>query len=276
MKPETTLKTLSIVALAAALVACGSPVASTPATSGTGVASAAPAEAPPLPEEATAPAAPIRTPPAATAAPARSAPATAPAPRPAAEARPAAEFRTPPPQPEPVTMVIPAGTQLDVSFLDSVSSAESQPGDPVRVRVMSDILQDGIAVVPAGSVVVGSVTEAVPLKKIGGKARVGVAFTTLELTSGRTASIHTAFSQEGKSETKKDAATIGGATAGGALLGRMIENDDKTKGTVIGAVVGAAAGTAIAAKTHGEEVVITSGTRVSLQLLESATVTIIP
>jgi len=273
MNPETTLKALSVVALAAALVACGSPVGSTPATSDTGAPSAVPSEPAPLAEATPEPAAPARTP-AATPAPPRSAPATAQAPRPAPEARPAAAPRTP--QPEPVTMVIPAGTQLDVSFLDSVSSAESQPGDPVRVRVMSDIFQDGVAVVPAGSVVVGSVTEAVPLKKIGGKARVGVAFTTLELTSGRTASINTTFSQEGKSETKKDAATIGGATAGGALLGRMIEDDDKTKGTLIGAVVGAAAGTAIAAKTDGQEVVITSGTRVSLQLLESATVTIIP
>jgi len=275
MNPETTLKALSIVALAAALVACGSPVAPTPATSDTETTYAAPAEAEPLPEETPEPVAPARTP-APAPAPPRSAPATPPAPRPAPEARPAEQPRTPPPQPQPVTLVIPAGTQLDVSFLDSVSSAESQPGDPVRVRVMSDILQEGIAVVPAGSVVVGSVTEAVPLKKIGGRARVGVAFTRLELTSGRTASIHTTFSQEGKSETKKDAATIGGATAGGALLGRMIEDDDKSKGTLIGAVVGAAAGTAIAAKTDGEEIVITSGTRVSLQLLESATVTVTP
>jgi hypothetical protein len=250
MKHEPTLRTLSIIALAAAVIACGSPVAQAPATTDTDEGYA---------DEGYA------------------AEAENPAPQAAQEpARPAAEPRTSTPRPQPVTMVVPSGTQLDVSFLDSVSSAESQPGDPVRLRVMTDIRQDGVAVVPAGSVVVGSVTEAVPLKKIGGRARVGVEFTKLELTSGRTASIHTSFAQEGKSETKKDAATIGGATAGGALLGRMIEDDDKSKGTLIGAVVGAAAGTAIAAKTHGEEVVIVSGTRVSIALLEPATVTVIP
>jgi hypothetical protein len=175
-----------------------------------------------------------------------------------------------------VTLVIPAGTTLDVAFIDAVSSAESQIGDPVRVRVVSDIMQDDIAVIPAGSVVSGTVIEAKSLKKIGGRARVDVEFTTLELTSGRTAAIHTTFSERGKSETKKDAATIGGATAGGALLGRMIKDDDKSKGTLIGALVGAAAGTAIAAKTDGEEVLITAGTRIKLELLEQATVTIIP
>jgi hypothetical protein len=176
-----------------------------------------------------------------------------------------------------VTVTLPAGTVIDVAFVDSVASNESQVGDPVRVRVLGDIVQDGVAVIPAGSVVAGTVTEAVPLKKkIGGKARVGVEFTTLELPSGRTAAVHTTFAETGKSETKKDAATIGGATAGGAILGRMIEDDDKTKGTLIGAVVGAAAGTAIAAKTQGEEIVILSGTEVSLQLEQPAHVTIIP
>lgn len=264
MSPLAILRTLSLAGLVAALVACGTP-ASVPPLPET-------AEAAPAPVEA---AAPVETP-RAPAAPTTTGTVPAPAPAPPTQARPSAAPVAPVPPPEPVTVVVPAGTKIDVAFLDSVSSAESQPGDPVRVRVMSDIMQDDIAAIPAGSVVAGTVTEAKSLKKIGGKARVGLEFTTLELTSGRRASIRTTFALAGKSETKKDAATIGGATAGGALLGRMIEKDDKSKGTLIGAVVGAAAGTAIAAKTEGEEVVITSGTQVSLELLEPATISIIP
>jgi hypothetical protein len=183
----------------------------------------------------------------------------------------------PPPPPEPVTVTVPAGTTVDVAFLDSVASNESRVGDPVRVRVISDIMHDGVAAIPAGSVLAGTVTEAKALdKKIGGRARIGLEFNTLELTSGRTAAIHTTFSEAGKSETKKDAATIGGATAGGALLGRIIDKENKDNGTLIGAVVGAAAGTAIAAKTEGQEIVITSGTEVSLQLDQPAHITITP
>jgi hypothetical protein len=176
-----------------------------------------------------------------------------------------------------VTVTVPAGTSVDVEFLDSVASNESKVGDPVRVRVINDIMHDGVAAIPAGSVLAGTVTEAKGLdKKIGGRARLGLEFTTLELTSGRTAAIHTTFSEQGKSETKKDAATIGGATAGGALLGRIIDKENKDNGTLIGAVVGAAAGTAIAAKTEGKEVVITSGTAVSLQLDQPAHIIITP
>jgi hypothetical protein len=263
MSPQSVIRTLAVVVAAAAIVGCGTAAPPAPAAGDSdSVAVAAPAPA--TEPEVMQPARPVAVP--------------APAPEPRRQARPAPQppVPAPPPPPEPVTVVIPAGTVLDVAFIDSVSSVESQPGDPVRVRVVSDIIQNDIAAIPAGSVVSGTVTEAKSLKKIGGRALVGVEFTTLELTSGRTAAIHTTFSERGKSETKKDAATIGGATAGGALLGRIIKDDDKSKGTLIGAVVGAAAGTAIAAKTEGEEVLITSGTRVNLELLEQATVTIIP
>lgn len=135
---------------------------------------------------------------------------------------------------------------------------------------------DGIAVIPAGSVVVGSVTEAVPLKKIGGQAKLALEFNKLELTSGRSAPIDASFAEQGKSETGKDAATIGGAAAGGALLGRILSKNDKTKGTVLGAIVGAAAGTAVASKTKGQEVEIPAGTVITLKLDQAAQITVIP
>ncbi len=125
--------------------------------------------------------------------------------------------------------------------------------------------------------VLGTVTEAQALnKKIGGKAKLGLEFSKLELTSGRSAVLSAAYAEEGKSETKKDAATIGGAAAGGALLGRMIKDDDKSKGALIGAVVGAAAGTAVAAKTEGQEILIPAGTEITIQLVAPVQITVRP
>ncbi len=188
---------------------------------------------------------------------------------------PVAATEPPPPAP-PIIKTVPAGTPIEVAFLDGVSSKSSQAGDSFRARVSKDVVQDGIVVIPAGSVVVGSVTEAVPLKKIGGQAKLALEFTKLELTSGRTAPISASFSEAGKSETGKDAATIGGATAGGAVLGRMLSKGDRNKGTVLGAIVGAAAGTAIAAKTKGEEVEIPAGTAITLKLQDAAQITVRP
>jgi hypothetical protein len=190
---------------------------------------------------------------------------------------PAAIQAEPEPEPEPVIVTLPAGTVLNVAFQDGVASNTSMVGDSFRARVISDVAHDGAVVVPAGSVVVGTVTEAVPLKKkIGGRAKLALEFTSLELTSGRTATIAASFAEAGKSETKKDAATIGGAAAGGALLGRLLKDKKKDKGTLIGAVVGAAAGTAIAAKTEGEEVEIPAGTEISLALTDVAHIPMTP
>lgn len=220
------------------------------------------------PEQAPAPA-PAKSPAASYSAPAPASPAP---PSSRAEAAPAP---TPAP-PEPVIKTVPAGTVIAITFLDGLSSKTNVAGDTFQARVTDDVVIDGIPVIPAGSVVVGTVTEAVSLKKIGGRAKLALDFDRLELPSGRTALISAAFAQEGKSETKKDAATIGGAAAGGALLGRLIKKDDKDKGTLIGAVVGAAAGTAIAAKTEGEEVEIPVGVVLDIALNESTQVTVEP
>lgn len=206
---------------------------------------------------------------------ARPAPRRARAEEPTEEEAAGAESPPPAPRPQPQIRTVAAGTRLPVEFLDGVSSRSSQPGDSFRARVTGDIAaDDGVVVIPAGSIVKGTVTEAVSLKKIGGTARLALEFDRLELPSGEAVPIAAAFSQTGKSETAKDAGTIAGATAGGALLGRLLSKKDKDKGTVIGAVVGGAAGTAIAAKTKGEEVEIPAGTALDIELSEPAKITV--
>jgi hypothetical protein len=197
-------------------------------------------------------------------------PAPSPAPAPAATAAPPAVQ----PAPEPVVKTVPAGTILEVAFLDALSSRANLEGDPFRARVTEDVSVDGMVVIPAGSMIRGTVVEAVSLKKIGGTAKLALDFSRLELPTGEVVPIDAVFAEAGKSETKRDAATIGGAAAGGALLGRLLSKSDKTKGTVLGAVVGAAAGTAIAAKTEGEEVELPAGTEIAIQLTTPSQVTV--
>ncbi|HEX6898953.1 MAG TPA: hypothetical protein VF789_04535 [Thermoanaerobaculia bacterium] len=201
----------------------------------------------------------------------RAEPAAAPREEPVREAEPEPE-----PEPEPeaerapslVTYAtVPAGTQLDVEFTETVASNTSREGDTFRVRVANDIREEGHVVIPTGSEILGQVTEAAPIQqKIGGRARLALAFTDLVLPSGTRVPIEASFVQQGRSETGRDAATIGGAAAGGAILGRVLKKSDRTKGGVIGAVVGAAAGAVIASRTPGQEVVFSEGTVVSLRL----------
>jgi len=197
-------------------------------------------------------------------------PAPVPAPEPAVEepaSAPEPEPAEPPvEQPRTIDVTLPAGTPLDVEFTDRLASNTSAAGDTFRVRVANDVIEDGVVAIPRGSEIVGVVTEAVPLPRVGGQAKLSLKFTDLVFPSGSTVPIHASFVQAGRSETDRDAATVGGAAAGGAILGRILNKGSRSKGAVIGAIIGAVAGTAIASKTPGEEVVIPEGSVVGLRL----------
>jgi hypothetical protein len=166
----------------------------------------------------------------------------------------------------PVAVKVPAGTTFEVEFTEGLASNASTVGETFRARVVADLRLDGAIAIPAGSEVLGVVTDAVGARRIGGKARLTVEFTDLVLPSGSTLPLHASFLEEGKSRAGRDAATIGGSTAGGALLGRILSNGGR--GTILGALVGAAVGTAIASKSAGEEVVIPEGSVISLKLVQ--------
>lgn len=173
---------------------------------------------------------------------------------------------------QPSSVTVPAGTVVEVEILEDLSSQTSKVGDTFRARVASSVKEDGSVAIPAGAEVVGEVTEVTPMRKVGGRARLGVKFTDLVLPSGATVPIDASFSQSGRNETGKDAATIGGAAAGGAVLGRILNKKDRSKGSIIGAVIGAAAGTVLASRTPGEEILIPRGTAVNLELRDSVRV----
>ncbi len=219
---------------------------------------------------------------AALAPPAAAPPPSSPAPRrPRAEPTAAPQVTAPTPAPvptepptprPPVELVVPAGTALNLEFASPIASNTVAAGSVFATTVTVDIYVSRALAIPTGSEVLGRVTEAVPAKKIGGQARLALAFTHLRLATGETIPIAATFAEAAKSQTGKDAATIGGSAAGGAVLGRVIDRGDRTRGTVLGAVVGAAIGTAIAAQIPGEEVRIAAGTVIEVRLTAPVTV----
>jgi hypothetical protein len=180
------------------------------------------------------------------------------------------------PQPGPppaASAMVPSGTSFEVEFTRGLASNTSSAGDTFRARVVSDVVgADGLVAIPAGSEVLGVVTDAVALGRVGGRAKLGLKFTDVVLPSGSTAPLHASLVEEGKSKTGRDAATIGGSTAGGAILGHILSSGSRGRGSIIGALIGAAVGTAIAAKTPGDEVVIPEGSVLELRLDEAVIV----
>ena len=221
--------------------------------------------APPAPAadaSATAPATPEPlTPPPAKAEVEKPKPAPKPAPAPA-------------PKPEPIVKTVAAGTPIELELIDGASSKTSQVGDLVNARVAKDVAVDGVVVLAAGTRVEGTVVEAVPLKKIGGQAKLAVDFKRAQPSGGEATDLDATYAAAGEKQSGKDAAKIGGGAAAGALLGRVL-SDDKDKGTAIGAVVGAAAGTAAAAKTgQDNDVHFAAGSVLVVTLKAPVTVTV--
>ena len=111
----------------------------------------------------------------------------------------------------------------------------------------TDVTADGLVAIPAGARVIGVVTEAVPLKRIGGRARLGLELDRLVLPDSSEQPISAALAEASRSETGKDAATIGG---------------------------GAAAGAVIASRTEGEAIEIPEGTFLTLALEQPVRLTV--
>jgi hypothetical protein len=160
--------------------------------------------------------------------------------------KPAAKAPTAPATP----IVVPAGTPIAVALSQDVHTKTVQVGTPVDGTLASDLRIDGRTAAKAGAPVKGVVTEVISgSNKIGGIPTLGLRFDTLVAADGSTRTINASYLQQAKSETGKDTAKILGGAAAGAVIGHQVDDD---KGKVIGGLLGAGAGAAIAKKTGGD------------------------
>ena len=172
-------------------------------------------------------------------------------------------------QPEPVPVVVPAGTVLVLRLQDTLSSHETPDGAAFSGHVTQEVSVDGHVAVPAGSIVRGNVLEARAAKKIGGRPILSLSFNELVTPDGQTVGISAHLAQAGRSEVAKDAAIIGGSTIGGAIIGEAIHEGE---GGTVGAIAGAIGGTVGALKTKGKPVVLPAGTPLNIALDGAVTV----
>jgi Glycine zipper len=203
---------------------------------------------------------PQTPPPAAT--PPRSRP---PAPKPRAPAAPAA----------PATRTADAGSFMDVSVSDTLSSRFTKAGDAFTASVVKDVTDaQGHVVIPSGSVVHGNVVEVKPAPNPSTPGTLTLALTSVTVggsdypIEARIDSIETV--RQGRGVTGGDAAKVGAGAAAGAILGRVIGKN--TKGAVIGGIVGAVAGAGVAVQTKDADVVLPKGAHINATLTQAVTV----
>ena len=167
-------------------------------------------------------------------------------------------------KPAVTRIIVPAGTQLTVALSSGLSTKTALLGDPFKARLVSDLVIDGRVAAPAGTRVTGSVMDVVSgSKRIGGVPTLTLALERLVLRDGQKIDITGTLVQQGKSDTGRDTAKILGGAAAGAIIGHQV--DDDRRGTVIGGLLGGAAG-AVAAKKTGTEVVIPAGEKITIEV----------
>ena len=175
----------------------------------------------------------------------------------------------PQPQPRPVTLTVPTGTQFAIRLEDELSTETNQPGDPFTAVLDDPIVSaDGTVLIPAGAKVRGRVTAAEKSDRVGETAVIKVAFEAISF-GGRSYPLQASVveakpERRTRTSTAQSAAKVAGAAAAGAILGQVLGKN--TESTLKGAAIGAAAGTAIAMGTADVDAVLPVGSRMVIRL----------
>ena len=173
-----------------------------------------------------------------------------------------------------------AGTKIPLSLSNSISSKNAAPGDGVYLQTLIPIAVDGRIVIPAGTYVNGTVTNARRPGKVKGKGELAIRFDTLMFASGTAVDLNGKIGaldgdnpgdldrKEDKVSSQgsemRDAMVVGGASLAGAAMGNWIGDSGLNSG--IGAASGAAAGLGAVLFTRGPEATLRRGSTVEMVL----------
>ena len=162
---------------------------------------------------------------------------------------------------KPVT--VPEGTVLTVRLNETIGSKRNNSGDKFTGTVEEPVEVDGKVVIPKGSSVGGTVTEAKPLGKIKGGATLRLVLDSVTVGDSKYDIQTTAVARSLKGKGKRTAEFTGGGAGGGALIGALAGGG---KGALIGGLLGGGAGFAGGAFTGNKDIVLPAETTLSFKL----------
>jgi len=168
------------------------------------------------------------------------------------------------------SVVVPAGTALEVRLDTTVSSASASPGEIVAAELAAPLEADGLEAAPIGTPVEARVESVVPSGRLARQARLVLTLTAIAPGDRRLAVTTDSLASSGPSHTKRNEWMIGGGAIIGAIAGQLLGGH--TRDTLRGAAVGAAAGTGVAAAKGHLDVTIGAGQVLTFTLRHDLTV----
>lgn len=160
-------------------------------------------------------------------------------------------------------ITVPAGTVLRVELSSAVSSDASKAEDTVRATLRRAVEVDGAEVLPVGTEVVGTITDAERSGRVKGVARLAMRFTSVRHRSERVDIAAAPVVRQAEATKSEDAKKIGIGAGIGAAVGAIAGG---ASGAAKGAAIGGGAGTGVVLATRGEEVRLGAGTPINVRL----------
>jgi hypothetical protein len=165
----------------------------------------------------------------------------------------------------PKPIVISAGTSIEVTVDQLVSSKDSNSGDHFDASLAEPVVVGDKVILPKGTRAIGKVTSAKSAGRFKGNAAISVTLTSITLDGKKYEVNSSEVTESGKGRGKRTAVGAGGGAIVGGLIGALAGGG---KGAAIGAGAGAGAGTAGTALTGDRDITIRPETRLRFKLRE--------
>ncbi len=125
----------------------------------------------------------------------------------------------PPSPPTPVvhTITLPAGTAIPVRITQTLDSETTQTGDKFTGEIASDIIEDGMVVLPQGTAVTGRVDAAQDAKHYKGSALLTISLSAINHRGEHIECATEPYTKQGEGRGKNTAEKVGGGAAVGAI-----------------------------------------------------------
>ena len=168
---------------------------------------------------------------------------------------------------------LPSGATLDVRLDQQLGTESSRVGDNFSATVATAAMaSNGSTVVPAGAKVWGHVSGVKSASNATEQAAIVLDFDSLTFSGNRypfDANVTaTNLEQRGGASTSETVKSAAIGAAAGAVLGAILSGADKDK-ILLGAGIGAAAGTAISLGKGGTNGVLPTGSHMTIQTTQS-------
>jgi hypothetical protein len=168
----------------------------------------------------------------------------------------------------PQTVMVPAGTVLNVRLSEGIDVDSTETGATFKGRLDDPIMIDGRVMIPRGAAVVIRVVSVRQSGTLKGSDQIALKLNSISF-GDRVYEVVTEYAvAQGKGEGKRTARKVGGGAGVGAIIGAIADGGD---GAAIGAVVGGITGTIVAASGE-EHLKLPAETRLQFELAAAARV----